>query len=192
MPLMPYLAVIATGWIIYLPRAARFVATTVLVLAVVANTLATTFGVGGKVETTLVGSPPSTQAFPDRIVFYSNAGFLVAGPQRDGDVPGLLKALRREGVKVVAFNASESAAPDFSYEGLIPLAMIAGLLPSFETSLVKSAPTAVVLLHRSTSPQAPPMCTRLSDGTGVWAVRIDTQSGKLTYYCPFHHPRYYL
>lgn len=87
LPLIPYLAVIGTGWIVHLPREARFCATALLVLAVAANTLGTTFGLGRPVELALVSHPPVTGAFPDRVVLYSNQGFLVAGPQRDGDVP---------------------------------------------------------------------------------------------------------
>jgi hypothetical protein len=191
MPLMPYLAVVGAGWIVHLPRAARLAATGVLVLAVAANTLGTTFGVGRPLEMTLVSSPPATQAFPDRIVLYSNGGFMVAGPQRDGDVPGLLQALRRDGVQVVTFSQGESAAPDFSSEGLFPLAMIAGLSPSFETGLANTSSTVVALIHRSIPPGAPPTCARLSDGTGVWVLRRNPASGKLALYCPFPHPRFY-
>ena len=34
----------------------------------------------------LASGRSTTQALPDRIVFYSNRGFLVAGPQRDGEL----------------------------------------------------------------------------------------------------------
>ena len=191
MPLMPYLAVIGTGWIVYLPRAARLAAAAVVVVVVGANTLSTTFGVGGQVEVKLVSSPPATQAFPDRIVVYSNSGFLVAGPQRDGDVPGLFKSLHNEGVEVVAFDSNQLEAVDFSGEGVGPLAMIAGLLPSVETALASSSPAAVVVVHQSISPSLPPACTTLSDGTGVWVLRREPVSGKLVYYCPSRRPQYY-
>jgi len=191
MPLMPYLAVIGTGWIVHLSRLPRLIGTGVLVLAVAANTLGTTFGVGGKAEVKLVSAPPSTEADPDRIVFYSNVGFLVAGPQRDGDVPGLLRALRRNGVTSVALNARQSEAPDFSFEGVRPLAMIAGLSPSFETVRAESRSTAVILIHESIPPGAPPPCTRLSDGTGVWVARRNAASGKVELYCPFRYPQFY-
>jgi 4-amino-4-deoxy-L-arabinose transferase-like glycosyltransferase len=189
MPLMPYLAVIGTGWIVHLPRTARLAATGVVVLAVAANTLATSFGVGKQVD--LVSSLPGTPALPDRIVLYSNEGFLVAGPQRDGDVPGLLRALRRDGVQVVTFSPAESAAPDFSAEGLFPLAMIAGLSSSYQTALVRTSPAAVALIHQSIPSKAPPTCTRLSDGTGVWVVRLNQAAGKLAFYCPYRHPQFY-
>jgi 4-amino-4-deoxy-L-arabinose transferase-like glycosyltransferase len=191
MPLMPYLAVMGTGWIVQLPRSARLALAGVLVAAVVANTLSTTFGVGGHVEARLVSSPPLTQALPDRIVLYSNRGFLVAGPRRDGDVPGLLEALRSEGVEVVAFDVKQLEAADFSGEGLGPLAFMAGLLPSVETALASSSPTAVTVVHQSLASSLPPACTVLSDGTGVWVLRRDSVSGKLLYYCPSRHPQYY-
>lgn len=191
MPLMPYLAVIGTGWIIHVPKVYRLIATGTLVVVVVANTVATTFGVGKQVELKLVSSPPATEALPDRIVLYSNRGFLVAGPQRDGDVPGLLDALRRSGVQVVTWIPSQSAQPDFSSEGLFPLAIIAGLEPSLEPAVVKGNPAAAELIHLPITRGASPTCTRLSDGTGVWVLRHDPESGKLEYYCPFRNPQFY-
>jgi hypothetical protein len=191
MPLMPYLAVLGCGWIVHLRRAARLAATGLLVLAVAANTLATTFGVGGLVDSRLVSSPPATEAFPDQIVFYSNQAFVVGAPHRDGDVLSLLRELRREGVRVIAFTVEETREPDFSYEGLAPLALIAGLGESLETELVRTDPTVAVLLHRPVSAGSAATCTRLSDGTGVWVAREDTATGIVEYYCPFHHPRFY-
>jgi 4-amino-4-deoxy-L-arabinose transferase-like glycosyltransferase len=191
MPLMPYLAVIGTGWIVHLPRLARLAATGVLVAAVAANTLGTTFGVGGQVETTLVRSPPVTQARSDRIVFYSNQGFLVAGPKRDGDVLGLLRALRRNGVTVVAWNVSQSDAA-FSLEGVRALAMIAGLSPSFEVGRVHASATGAQLIHQSSPPVAPRACiTRLSDGSVVFVARRNPASGRLALYCPSPHPQFH-
>ncbi len=90
MPLMPYLAVIGTGWIVHLPRVPRFALGAFLVLAVAANTLSTTFGVGSQVEAKLVGSPPVTEAFPDRVVFYSK-------PR----IPGCRSAARRRRARPV-------------------------------------------------------------------------------------------
>jgi hypothetical protein len=194
MSLLPYLAVIGTGWIIYLRRTARLAAIGILAFAVGANTLATTFGVGGKAEIKLVSSPATnSQAFPDRVVVYSNAGFLVAGPRRDGDVPGLLRALRRDGVRVVTFSNPENAGggpPNFSTSGLEALSLIARLRPSSATALVRMGPKVVALIHRSVAPSAQSPCTRLTDGTGVWVVRIDSMSRSLSLYCPFPTPHF--
>lgn len=191
MPLMPYLAVIGTGWIVHLPRVPRFALAALLVLAVIATTLSTTFGVGGQVEAKLVGSPPATEASPDRVVFYSNRGFLVAGPRRDGDVPGLFDALHEAGVRKVSFPEHQLGASDFSGEGLSALAVIAGLKPFIETTLPTTG-SAVIVIHGRISPSLPAACTILSDGTGVWVARRDPQSGALAYYCPYRRPQYYV
>jgi hypothetical protein len=147
--------------------------------------------VGKPVEVKLVGSPPNTEAYPDRIVLYSNAGFLVAGPRRDGDVPGLLGALKNEGADVVVFSLSQSQGPEFGLEGLIPLFMIAKMLPSVEPALLSTSTAVVGLVHQAISRGLPPTCTTLGDGTGVWVLRLNSRSGKVELYCPSHRPRYY-
>jgi 4-amino-4-deoxy-L-arabinose transferase-like glycosyltransferase len=191
-PLLPYLAVIATGWIVYLPRAAARAAIAVLVLGVIANMLGTTFGLGNTVKVVLVHPPPHGEQGADAVTFYSTTGFLVAGPTRDGDVPGLLEALRREGVRTVAWMRSQGRAPDFSSEGLLPLTRIARL-----SRVLTEAPAysryakAATLIHQRVGAHAPPACTRLSDGTGVWVVRHDVATGELALYCPTLRPQFY-
>jgi hypothetical protein len=192
MSLLPYLAVIGTGWIVHLPRGARLAAAGVLVLAVGANTLGSTFGVGGQVEAKLVHSPSATEPSSDRIVFYSNQGALsVAGPRRDGDVPGLFRALQRNGVRVIKWGAKESSEPDFSSEGLIPLAIIAGLEPISHGFTLVGNPGNAVIVHLPLTVGVPQTCTRLSDGTGVWVFRANAASGTRELYCPFPRPHYY-
>lgn len=191
-PLLPYLAVIATGWIVYLPRAASWAAIAVLAVGVIANTLGTTFGLGGTVQLALAHPLPQGEEQADAITFYSTAGFLVAGPRRDGDVPGLLEALHREGVATIAWSAEQSGSTDFSLEGLLPLARIAKLSPALTRAPEFSrSPSVATLIHEPVAAHAPPTCTRLSDGTGVWVVRYDAAAGKLAYYCPGRKPQFY-
>jgi 4-amino-4-deoxy-L-arabinose transferase-like glycosyltransferase len=191
-PLLPYLAVIATGWIIYLPRVAGWAAIAVLALGVIANTLGTTFGLASTVQLALVHPLPPGEELPGDITFYSTSGFLVAGPRRDGDVPGMLEALQREGVSTVVWSIEQSRAPDFSFEGLMPLARIAKLSPIVTRSVQYGRSTSVAtLLHESASARTAPPCTRLSDGTAVWVVRYDPAARKLAFYCPTRRPRFY-
>jgi hypothetical protein len=191
-PMLPYLAVIATGWIVHLPRAASWAAIAVLALGVVANTLGTTLGVGKTEAVTLVNPPPAGEDYADTFTFYSTAGFLVAGPHRDGDVPGLLEVLHRDGVNTVAWSALQSREPDFDTEGLMPLMRIAELSP-----IVTAAPefrnlsNTATLLHLPVTAGSPPPCTRLTDGTGVWVGRYNPASGRVELYCPYRNPEYY-
>lgn len=205
LPLLAYVAVIATGWIACVRPSIRRLACAVLVLAVVANTLAITFGVGGEVKLALQEHLPGSQELPDRVVLYSTTGFLSAAPRHDGDVPGLLDALHREGVRTVTWSIEQSQQPDFSFEGVAPLARFAGLTPALtETPQLSRSPSVATLIHEPVSASSPPPCTRVSrvegvsvwvtgeaTGAGVWVVRYDPAAGKLALYCPTRRPQYY-
>jgi hypothetical protein len=165
---------------------------TVLVLAVAANTLGITFGVGHEAIIALANPLPGTEQGPDRVVVVATTGFVASAPSRDGDVPGLLEALHREGVRTVVWSAEQSELPDFSSAGLIPLAQIAKLSPAITRSPEFSrSPSVATLIHESVSPHTPAPCTRLSDGTGVWIARYDSVAGKLAFYCPSRRPQFY-
>ncbi len=192
MPLLAYLAVIGTGWIACVPRTPRVAGIAVLGVAVLANTLGTTFGLGSEVKLALAHPLPTTEQGPDRIVLYSPNGFLASAPSRDGDIPGLLEALRHDGVETVSWSAEQSALPDFSSAGLSPLAAIAGLNPVITQSVELSRSASVAtLIHESTSARVAQPCARLSDGTGVWVERYDAGTGKPAFYCPTRRPQYY-
>jgi 4-amino-4-deoxy-L-arabinose transferase-like glycosyltransferase len=195
MPLMPYLAVIATGWIVYLPRSARWLAIALVVLGVSANTLSTTFGVGRVVHVALKRPRPLGEEDTDDIRLYTNAGFLVAGPRRDGDVPGLLKTLHREGVRQITWGLGQSRYSDFSTEGILALARIADLSPTLTgTPEFYNSAEIATLIHEPIAANAPPACTRVSNdagASGVWVARYDPSTRKLALYCPNHRPQYY-
>jgi 4-amino-4-deoxy-L-arabinose transferase-like glycosyltransferase len=192
MPLLPYMAVIATGWIVSLPIVARRVAVGMLVAGVALNTLSTTFGAGGEVSVAIARQASSTHLLPASMVLYSSSGFLVSGPDRDGDVPGLLQALRRDGVRTVEWSAEESRGPDFSSEGLQPLALIAGLKSAVTRGLRFGASGDVAtLVHKPIAAHGPRACATLSDGTGVFVVRANPATGTRMFYCPSRHPAYY-
>jgi len=82
--------------------------------------------------------------------------------------------------------------PEFSLEGLRPLAQIAGLAPAI-TEQPQYAPQASVatLLREPVTAHTQPPCTRLRDHTGVWVVRYEPVAAKLAMYCPTRRPRYY-
>jgi Dolichyl-phosphate-mannose-protein mannosyltransferase len=192
LPLLGFLAVLATGWIAYLPRKPRLAVSGLLVVAVAATTLGMTFGVGREVVVALTHPLSSSEQKPGRISVYATNGFLASAPSRDGDVPGLLGALRRGGVSTISWAQEQSEEPDFSFEGLAPLARMNGLTPAITERLeFGSSASAATLIHAPVTARTPPTCARLSDGTGVWVARFDSSAGKLALYCPTRRPRFY-
>jgi 4-amino-4-deoxy-L-arabinose transferase-like glycosyltransferase len=192
MPLLVYLAVFGTGWIVRLPRSGRIVATAALVLVAISNTLATSFGVGGKQGFRLPGHWPALgQEAAGYATVYSNAGFLVAGPRWDGDLPAMLQALRRNGVRGVIWPGQQAIAQDFSRGGLLALLRIADLELLNIANESELGPGDAVLFHTPISPGEAPPCVRLDDGTGVW-VRLGQPSAPgARDYCPLPKPHFY-
>jgi 4-amino-4-deoxy-L-arabinose transferase-like glycosyltransferase len=184
LPLLAYIAVIGTGWITCVSRPARLVGYTILMLGICTSALGLDFGVGREAKVTVASN---------RMVLYTTNGFLVGAPTRDGDLPALLAALRRAGVRTVNFDIEQSADPDFSYQGVDALAQIAGLSPMITGGGDRYArsPRSVTLLHESVTANAAGPCTRLSDGTGVWVVRYDAAMHALALYCPTRSPKFY-
>jgi hypothetical protein len=192
LPLIGLLAVVATGWITELPRSGRAVAIAVLVIGVAVNTLGIDFGVGGEAKVALASPLPTTEQAPDRIVLSTTTGFLASAPSRDGDVPGLLGTLHREGVRSLSWGYEQSQGADFSYLGVKALVLLAGLAPALtERPEFSHSPEVATLIHEPVSTRAPTPCVRLSDGTGVWVVRFDASAGKLALFCPSRTPSYY-
>lgn len=194
-PLLPYLAVIGTGWIVSLRPNARVVAIVVLALGAVANTLSTTIGVNGEAQLSLGNTQPwiVNESLSDRIRLYSSEKFLASGPERDGDVPGLLEELHSHGVRILAWGLPQSEGTDFSFQGLESLATVSGLRSAISGGPPEYAPSAsyATLIHEPVGPRSPPTCTRLSNGTGVWVVRYLTSSRKFALYCPTRRPQFY-
>jgi hypothetical protein len=192
MPLLVYLAVFGAGWIVRLGRRGRIAAMAVLVVVALANTLGASFGVGGEASISLPGASPASLSQPGVVTFYSNGGFLVSGPHRDGDLLAVLQALRREGVRAVEWPPEQALEPDFSEGGVVALLQIAGLeqvgehVPAEELTRRDA-----VLAHRKVRSNIPRPCVLLDDGTGVWVRIGDPLAAGARDYCPLPKPHFY-
>ncbi len=198
MPLLLYLAVFGSGWIGGLSRNWRLLATVALVSVALANTLATSFGLGKPLNLKLPSALSSFLSAPKTLTIYSNAGFLVAAPHRDGDVLALLRALRHNGVRDVQWTnlgpdePPPGLTPDFSEAGLNVFAVIAKL-GFFEGESIPGELTKrdATLGHGPLTHGGAPPCVTLSDGTGVWVRLGNPNASRTEDYCPFRHPAFY-
>jgi 4-amino-4-deoxy-L-arabinose transferase-like glycosyltransferase len=182
-PMTVYFAVSGVGWITRLPRTPRAVATTALAVVVLANTLGVGFGLGNPVR-----SAPQNPTYiqqPRILTVYANYGFWIGPPVRDGDLLGLLRALRHSGVRQVRWYSAAETDIEFSPAGITALAQIAGLgVPGNSVDPADAGRSYAFLLHRPPEPGLPAPCIQLQDGTGVWVTLGGTHGPDSSYYCP--------
>jgi hypothetical protein len=192
MPLTIYIAVFAAGWVVRLRGRVRLAVAGALVAVAVANTLGTSFSVGQQLRVVLPGATPNTLEQPGTLTFYEDIGFLASGPKRDGDLLGMLRALRQQGVQAVGWNPNETTEPDFSEGGVAALVAIANL-KTFPEGITEEqlTPHDAVLAHGKVSPNEPPPCVTLDDGTGIWLALGNQRRGGTRYFCPYPKPHYY-
>jgi 4-amino-4-deoxy-L-arabinose transferase-like glycosyltransferase len=193
MPLLAYLAIFGVGWLTRLPRTGRMLAATILVLVCAANVAGTSFGAGKLVSVSLPGRNVNFLQQPGLVTFYSDRGYLVARPERDGDMIATLRTLRRDGVRAIVLERSSQVEPDFSASGMFALDGIAKLGTIFEdrVPVERLTPAFAVLHHAPIEAGEAPPCVRLSDGTGVWIRLGNPYAPGARDFCPSRHPQLY-
>ncbi|HST55850.1 MAG TPA: glycosyltransferase family 39 protein [Solirubrobacteraceae bacterium] len=193
MPLLVYLAVFAGGWIARLPRAWLRPAAAVVILVAILNTIGASFGAGGQLTAPLPKvSSSSVLRNPAVITVYSDAGFLVAGPQRGGQMLALMKGLRRHGVIKVGWFLSQSQGPEFSTAGVTLFAQIAHLtFPTKSLNPAQIPKNQATLFHSLITSTVAPPCVTLSDGSGIWVRLGDISAKHVQDFCPLREPQFY-
>jgi 4-amino-4-deoxy-L-arabinose transferase-like glycosyltransferase len=193
MPLLVYLAVFGVGWITYLSRQWRRTAIAVLVLACVADVAGTSFGLGRSLTVNLGNAHTTALQQPGRFTIFSNHGYQVSKPKRDGDMLATLEALQRNGVRAVVVEASAELEVDFSGAGLVALDLIASLPTVSNTAVPVSriGERYAFLHHGSLNSRRAPPCVRLADDSGVWINLGDDGPPERRYYCPSRDLEFY-
>jgi hypothetical protein len=196
MSLLVFLAVLGSAWIVRLLRAPRRVAIAALVLAVAASTMGATFGVGHAYSGMLPGNwsfPRGQGVMPlDRFTIYSNHNYMVSGPRRSGDLPGLFRELRRAGIREVGIYGAQAPAWDVVYNlnGLRLFVRIAHLTFPHEVGHREFDTRVATLIHLRAFGRARP-CVPLPDGQGVWIRLGDPPAPHAQDFCPRFHTRFY-
>ncbi|MGA2454516.1 MAG: glycosyltransferase family 39 protein [Solirubrobacteraceae bacterium] len=182
-PLTVYLAVFGAGWITRLPSKPRTATAILLLLIALANSLGVGYGIGPPVAT--APSNATYEQQPGRVTLYANYGLWVGPPTRDGDLLGLLRALRRNGVQAVRWYSEREDEIEFSFPGITVLAQIADLeVLSENIDPFRSSRHYAFLRHGEPEPGLPTPCIVLGDGAGVWVHLGGTRGVKTWSYCP--------
>lgn len=184
LPMIVYLAVFGAGWISRLPRPLLLGTATALALVAVANSLGVGFGLGKSVMSSPADAVYEQQ--PGVLTIYASHGLWLGKPTQDGNVLGLLQALKRRGVRELAWSSENEGEVEFSGPGLAVLARIAGLgVPHAHLDPDSASRQTAFLVHGEPPPPglADP-CVVLRNGAGVW-VRLGGARGSDPWaYCP--------
>jgi 4-amino-4-deoxy-L-arabinose transferase-like glycosyltransferase len=161
LPMLVYVALLATGWIANLsrPRWRALLSAAVLALAAI-YFVGISAGVGSAIQFRLPGSR-------HEITLYDTAGWLRGAPAHDGDVGALLTGLRANGIRDVLLYTGNDPI-DFNEAGLRVMVMAAGLHVA-DAGAYPAAEQASLVLSPP-GPAYPPPCQRLNDGSRIYVV----------------------
>jgi hypothetical protein len=163
------MAVLGSGWIATAMRGSKLL-TGALVAVVAINLLGVSTGFGKTLRLSFPGAPQHSVLAERSITFYSPDGWLRGGPEHDGDIIGLMRGLKRIGVRTVTFDAASSDDINFNTSGLQARAIEAGVEPTWVYNPAGLGPHDAFVLRRFPQPGDPPPCQRLKDGSGVYVV----------------------
>jgi hypothetical protein len=185
LPALVYFAVLGAGWIVLLPRPGRLVATTLLVLVATINMLGASVGVGHRIMISLPGATPKVSAtYQGGISLFTDDGYGYGGPERSGDLAGLMDRLGRRGITTVRWVSTATPAVAFDSGGLEIFARTAGLKIDKTPDAALPVPVTEATLIQQPAASVRKPCRRLYDGTVVTVELGTLDEGKRVNGCP--------
>lgn len=169
LPMLVYLAVLATGWIstIGLRWWRRGLSAGVVVLAAI-YLIGLSAGIGGAVRIPLPAAK-RTLVDPNQLTLYETTGWLRGGPVHDGDIQGLLSGLHAAGVQDLLLPAGSNVV-DFNKPGLSTMAIADGLHVNDAGAFPTEQQASLIRRVAGPAPGVPP-CQQLNDGSAIYAIR---------------------
>ncbi|HEY1775859.1 MAG TPA: glycosyltransferase family 39 protein [Solirubrobacteraceae bacterium] len=168
LPMLVYVAVLATGWIATLGhRRWRAVLSAAVVVSAAAYFVGVSAGIGGPVRISLPGAQQSPIE-RGQLTLYAPGGWIRGGPVHDGDVQSLLASLHASGIRDVIFQTGDDPV-DFNGAGLRFMAVAQGLRDGDAGAFSANRQASLVLSPPGAA--TPPPCQRLNDGSRIYVLR---------------------
>ena len=166
LPFLVYAAVLGTAWIVTLPRRWRMLAAAAVVAVSAMNFAVVSLGLGGTVA---VEVPGISAREPDHrsVALYTSSGWLTSGPERGGDIPGIVDREIENGVRELGFEPGGSVF--FNSQGLGALAAMHRVAPTMDPKAL--GPDGLFVFTRRPVGRFSRPCVRASDGSPVFFAR---------------------
>ena len=168
LPILVYVAVLATGWIATLRlRRWRAALSAAVVVIAALYLVGVSSGIGGAVRIRLPGAQQTAIA-QGQLTLYETTGWLRGGPVHDANIQALLSGLRTAGIRdVLLFPTGDPI--DFNIAGLTYMAVAEGLRVNDAGAFPAAQQASLILSPAGLA--APPPCQRMNDGSRLYVVR---------------------
>lgn len=194
LPLLVYLAVLGTGWIVALrPRWLAWTAALAVSAVAAINVVFISTGAGGTASVTLPGAPARSDVGAGHLTFFSNAGYVDNEPLSDGGLLAALRSARAAGIRGVKIESASADAlsPAFTGAGVtLFVARLAGLRVLGDGRVGGLGPDDMLVFRRPYDGTGPRPCAVLADGSGVFFERAQAIDSAEPTWCPNHRPAY--
>lgn len=176
LPMLVYVAVLATGWLERARFRVRVMGVAALVAILLVNTaLQNLVEREAVLRLTLPGAPGSPIRERE-LTFFSSGGYIEGAPDPDGIAPEFVEVLeraRQDGARQVVFQPESLNNGGYNLFGLAIFARSAGLhVPGFDWRVLGPRDIYVFRVHPDQARGAPPcLASYVGDGTGIYMVR---------------------
>ena len=188
-PAVVFVAALGTGWISSLGPRARLAATATLAAVLVCNMLAINLGTFGTVDVALPGADdPGREWAERRVVVIRTVGYSSGPADEAGRTLELLRAARRDGVALYAYEPTPDTVSHVSPNGLFYFGIVSKVSLVSPQDVPAHKRRAILLTVRPVQPGDPRPCTRFKDGKGLYVTRgvalTPSPRDQRGFYCP--------
>jgi len=187
LPLLVYLAVLGTAWIVRTPRRwVRAAGAATLVAVALANAIFVSTGSGPTWSFSVPGR--SSVSVPTGVAtVLEHYGYVEAGPKSDGGLLSELRAAKRDGARhaMVESSSVQAYTQELTGPGVtLLLDRVVGLPVLSDDRVGALRPGDLFVFRRPIASGMPPPCARLGDGTGVYFARGGDLGPRARLWCP--------
>lgn len=185
LPMLPYLAVLGTGWIELLRHRWRTAAIAAIGGVALLNVVMTIWGTGPIGKLYIKGAPGNSQG--RQLTFWLPQGWIAGRPETSSAIEDVMRAAHAGGIEAIAFDPGANQSR-FNHPGLD--------IQSREAGIPIAIPYDFNNRHNAViSNRNPPLegevpCGMLSDGTGIYLTRgpVDIAFEQREFYRPPNCP----
>jgi hypothetical protein len=177
--MLPYLAILGTGWIPLLRGRLRTAAVAAVCGIALIYAVGAVADSGPQLRIDLVGATDSNHR---HVALYSPGGWIAGKPDSSGAVFSVMKSARDAGMAIQFDPGAQQ--PRFNHPGLDIMSRMASV--PFASPFDPNNPRMATITYRNPPPPEPRPCAVSSDGSGIYLYRgpVEVPFEQREFFCP--------